>query len=186
MAVISSFAADACDRIGTALQAAAYCDHTKITELLLARGADPNIESCYLVTAFMAAYCMGHTETEDLLRAAGAGLDSPLALFCNVQNASELSSLLQIATVGSSKNDIGILGAAAIQYLRMGQTISLEEMALLTLEKTEILFGGDHSNTLHCCEFSARLSALHNKNEKAEAMARRALNGLMTIVGQRI
>ena len=56
-------------------------------------------------------------------------------------------------------------------------------MALLTLEKTEILSGVDHSNTLHCCEFLARLFVLHNNNEKAEAMARRALNGLMTIVG---
>ena len=171
MAVMSLFTANDGQHKGTALQAAVYSGHTSVVKLLLARGADPDFECGYLVTAFIAAYCMGHTETADLLRAAGADPYPPPDLFCNVSCASELSSLVQNATVGSSALDRSILDAAATRYSEMDQTSRSEEMGLLALEKSEIVLGGDHSETLHRCEFVARLFSLHNKNEKAKAIA---------------
>lgn len=183
MAVISLFAADDGQYTGTALQAAAYSGHTAVAKLLLARGADPNSESGYLVTAFMAAYCMGHMETADLLRAAGADPYPPPALFCHISSASELNSLVQNVIVGSSDCDRGILRAAATQYSKMGQTSSSEEMGLLALKKTEIMLGDGHPETLRCGIFLAQLFVLHNKNEKAEAVARRALEGLGIVLG---
>ena len=184
MAVIPLFAADDWHHIGTALQAAAYSGHTMVAKLLLARGADPNIESGHLVTAFMAAYCTGHMEIADLLlKTAGADRHPPSDLFYNTWCTSELRSLVQNAIVGSSGYDRRILCAAAIQYSKMGQTSSSEEMGLLALEKAEIILGCNHSETLQWCEFLAREFASHNKSEKAETMARRALDALRLVLG---
>ena len=127
---------------------------------------------------------MGHTKIVNLLGAAGA---NPYPPFRNIWCASELKILIQDAIVGSSdiKPDIKrlILARAAIQYSKMGQTSSSEEMGLLALKGNEDILGDDHPEILHWCEFLARLFALHNKYEEAEAMARRALDGLPQMVG---
>ena len=150
-----------------------------VVKLLLARGANPCIESGYLETAFMAAYCMGHTEIADVLRAAGGYPYPPSGLFRSISSASELKSLVQSAIVGSSDCDRHILRAATVQYLRMGQTSSSEEMGLLALKKAEIAKGGDHLETLHCCMWLASLFEFQNKYEIAEVMAWRARDGLL-------
>ena len=142
-----------------------------VAKLLLARGANPNLESGYLVSAFMAAYCMGHTEIADLLKAAGADPYPHPAVFCNIWCASELESLVQKAIVGSSNSDVSILGAAAIQYSKMGQTSISEEMGLLAVEKTERILGDDNPDLIIRLQNLAQQSVIHQKHEKAPAIA---------------
>ena len=54
---------------------------------------------------------------------------------------------------------------------------------MLALQKGEFLLGSNHPGTLRWCDFLAREYALHNKYEKAEAMARRALDGKSKVLG---
>ena len=159
-----------------------------VAKLLLARGADPNSESGYLGTAFMAAYCMGHTKIVDLLRAAGADPYPSPALFRNIWCASELRSLIRNVIVGSSGGSLDvvdqqILGKAAAQFLEMGQTSSSEEIGVRLLKQFEITHGRDYSQTLRWCRFLARVFDLQKRYQEAEAMARRAQHGREKVRG---
>ena len=133
----------------------------------------------------MAAYCIGHMETGDLLRATGADIYPAEALFCNIWCGSEPRSLVQNAIVELSDVDRRILHVAAIQYSKMGQTSSSEEMGLLALEKAKIILGGQHPDTLEYCQFLARLFTSHNDYGNAEAMARRALDSMLAVMDPR-